>query len=990
MNPPAPPREDRLAHAPGEMAGRVRALDWSATPLGPRAAWPQALHAAVELILASPLAMIVLWGPEHVQIYNDGYRALMGDKHPAGLGQRVRECWPEAWEFNRAVCEAAWRGESLSFRDQPLVLERRGRPEDTWFDLTYAPLRDEEGAVAGVLATVVETTAKVRGEAALREGEALLRGMFEQAPTFMVLLQGPEHRVARANPGYLRVIGGRDVLGRTIAEALPEAAEQGFIALLDRVYRTGEAYSALGARWALREAPGAAPREMFLDFVFQPIRDAAGQVVGIFVEGADVTERVRAAAALRESEALGRQILDGATDYAIIATDLDGRVTRWNAGAARILGWSEAEMRGRTLHPIFTPEDVAAGRVEAERRAALATGRAAGESAQRRRTGEHFPASCALTPLRDDAGAPVGFVKVLRDRTSAQRREARLAFIARASAGLLEAADPDAVLPPLLEEGAGLLGYDQAYLYSVAAEEGNLLLTHAFGVGERARRALACVPFSVPLCGIVAETGRPLVLDNLLSSTDPRLAAGRAAGLDAYAGYPVFADGRVVAVVAFGIRACPAFAAEELEVMATLARFLSVVRERREREAALERRVAERTAELREREEQLRQAQKMEAIGQLTGGLAHDVNNMLQGIGGAVEMLERRVAEGRLAELPRLFAAARDGVARAASLTHGLLAFARRGRLDARPLALDEAVGGMADLIRRTVGPEIELRLRLCGGAWAALLDRGGLESALLNLAINARDAMPAGGVLAFATRELALSAHDLAGEPDPVAPGEFVEVAVSDTGEGMTPDVLARVFEPFFTTKPIGKGTGLGLSQIYGFVRQSGGMVRIASTPGEGTTVRLFFPRAAAEAALPAPAPAIAPRAAGEGEESRTLLLVEDEGAVRALTAETLRERGYEVLEAPDGPAALRLLAGARRVDLLVTDVGLPGLNGRQLADAARERRPGLPVLFITGYAGVALDGGLPPGMAAITKPFTHAALTERVAAMLEGVEAF
>jgi CheY-like chemotaxis protein len=311
------------------------------------------------------------------------------------------------------------------------------------------------------------------------------------------------------------------------------------------------------------------------------------------------------------------------------------------------------------------------------------------------------------------------------------------------------------------------------------------------------------------------------------------------------------------------------------------------------------------------------------------------------------------------------------------------LTFARRGHLDARPIVVDEVVSGMVDFVQRTVGPGIEVHLRLRGGTGMVRVDRSGLESALLNLAINARDAMQGAGRLTFSTREMSLSTEDLTGDADPITPGEFVQISVSDTGGGMSQDVMAHVFEPFFTTKPIGQGTGLGLSQLYGFVRQSGGFVRIESKVGTGTTLRLHLPLHSAErAAEAAPSPATAQMADGEG--GRTVLLVEDEAAVRCLVAEALRERGHTVLEADDGPSGLRLLSGAARVDLLVTDVGLPGLNGRQVADAARERRPTLPVLFITGYAGTTLDDGLPPGMAAIAKPFALDALAERVAAML------
>ncbi|MFC0386005.1 ATP-binding protein [Muricoccus vinaceus] len=283
--------------------------------------------------------------------------------------------------------------------------------------------------------------------------------------------------------------------------------------------------------------------------------------------------------------------------------------------------------------------------------------------------------------------------------------------------------------------------------------------------------------------------------------------------------------------------------------------------------------------------------------------------------------------------------------------------------------------------MNRTVGPAIKVRMDLSDGKWAVRLDPSGIESALLNLAINTRDAMSDEGRLTFSTREVFLSAADLRGD-EVAGSGDFVLLSVTDTGTGMPADVQARAFEPFFTTKPLGKGTGLGLSQIYGFVRQSGGLVRIDSKEGAGTTVSLYLPRShvATEAEeVAAPIGAVATKASG-----RTILLVEDEAAVRALAAESLRDRGYLVLEAEDGPSGLAMIDRAAAVELLVTDVGLPGLNGRQLADAARERRPTLPVLFITGYAGTALNDGLPPGMAAIAKPFSLDHLAERVDLML------
>ncbi|MBV9775593.1 MAG: response regulator, partial [Acetobacteraceae bacterium] len=390
-------------------------------------------------------------------------------------------------------------------------------------------------------------------------------------------------------------------------------------------------------------------------------------------------------------------------------------------------------------------------------------------------------------------------------------------------------------------------------------------------------------------------------------------------------------------------------------------------------------------AEMREREraeEALRQAQKMEAVGQLTGGIAHDFNNMLQGISSNLEMLQRRVEQGRAVEARQFTDAMGKTVERAAALAHRLLAFARRQTLQPRAVLPDDLIEDMKELIQRTVGPEITVELRKDDGTWAVLCDPNQLESALLNLSINARDAMPDGGRLTISTEDVSLSEADVASQDD-AEPGEYVEIVVTDTGTGMDDVVRARAFEPFFTTKPLGQGTGLGLSQTYGFVRQSGGFVRLDSAPGRGTTVRLYLPRhEPARPSEPRPESGAEPKEADAGE---VVLLVEDEPEVREMTAERLRDLGYQILAAANGPVALDLLHSNTRVDVLVTDVGLPGgLNGRQLAEAARGSRPGLPVLFITGYAGSVLDSELAPGMEVIGKPFALDALAAKIREMI------
>ena len=397
----------------------------------------------------------------------------------------------------------------------------------------------------------------------------------------------------------------------------------------------------------------------------------------------------------------------------------------------------------------------------------------------------------------------------------------------------------------------------------------------------------------------------------------------------------------------------------------------------------LEARIAEAIAERKQAEEALRQSQKMEAVGQLTGGIAHDFNNLLTGIIGSLELLEIRLRQGRTSEIHRYVMAAQGASKRAAALTHRLLAFSRRQTLDPKSIDVNRLVMDMEELIRRTVGPHITLDVVTAVGLWPTLIDPSQLESALLNLCINARDAMPEGGRITIETANKWLD--DRAATERDLTPGQYLSLCVTDTGTGMTPDVIARAFDPFFTTKPLGQGTGLGLSMVYGFVRQSGGQVRIYSEVGCGTTMSLYLPRhygSSSEAVA-----RTTPAASTHAPTGKTVLIIDDEPSVRMLVTEVLEELGCAPIEASDGPTGLRILESEAVVDLLITDVGLPGgINGRQLADAVRITRPELKVLFITGYAENAIisSGQLAPGMRVLTKPFVVETLANRIHEMI------
>ncbi|RYX89646.1 MAG: hybrid sensor histidine kinase/response regulator [Comamonadaceae bacterium] len=391
-----------------------------------------------------------------------------------------------------------------------------------------------------------------------------------------------------------------------------------------------------------------------------------------------------------------------------------------------------------------------------------------------------------------------------------------------------------------------------------------------------------------------------------------------------------------------------------------------------------------RERELHQAHEALRQSQKMEAVGQLTGGIAHDFNNLLAGISGSLEQLTRRIGPGRFDAIEKYVAMAQGSARRAATLTQRLLAFSRRQTLDPKPLDVNRLVAGIEELVRRTVGPSVHVEVVGAGGLWPINADASQLENALLNLCINARDAMlPDGGRLTIETANKGLD--DRTAREHDLVPGQYVTICVADTGTGMSPEVAARAFDPFFTTKPMGQGTGLGLSMIYGFVRQSGGQVRIESELGKGTSMCLYLPRHTGEAKVSPDETPTETALPGEGE---VVLVIDDESTIRMVISEVLEDAGYRVLEAGDGPTGLATLQSGLRIDLLITDVGLSGgMNGRQVADAARVARPELKILFITGYAENAAvgNGYLESGMEVLTKPFELSALANKVSDMLE-----
>jgi PAS domain S-box-containing protein len=893
-------------------------------------------------MLAANQPMFAVWGTGQAMIYNDAYAEILGDHHPAALGAPFFNAWSELVDSVGPILARCYGGEPVYMDDIKLVLRRKGYPEEAHFSFFYAPMHDEAGAIGGVFCACNETTRQVRSR-----------------------------------------------------------QEQ------------------------------------------------------------------------REAETRNRQILDSAIDYAVIATDLEGNVNRWNEGARRIFLWTEAEILGEPIDLIFTPEDRAIGRPSIEMGRAAVSGVGDDERWHIRKSGERFWASGEMTPLKSEAGEIVGFVKVLRDRTDQRvaagrllESEVRFRSLVEATPGFAWTAVRDGTvtyMSPRWHEYSGTSpeeGSGDAWTHWVHPDDRESALSawdasvssgNLYEVELRLRAAdgsyrwwlSRALPTRDETGGIALWAGVCTDIETIAAAREAlarsredleaqiaRRTADRNRMWQLSTDVMLVArfDGSIVAVnpawtslldwselelvgenfLGF-VHSDDGFstrqAARKLSAGSKVLHFENRYRHRDGsyrwlswtavpdqefihavgRDITMDKEKAEALAKT---EEALRQSQKMEAVGQLTGGIAHDFNNLLTGITGSLGLLRTRLKQGRMEAIERYISTAEGAAARAAALTHRLLAFSRRQTLDPKPVNVNRLVSDMEELLQRTVGPGIRISTTLTGGVWATLCDASQLDNAILNLCINARDAMPDGGQLAIETENTWLDERQ-ARERDMV-PGQYVQISVTDTGAGMLPEVAARAFDPFFTTKPLGTGTGLGLSMIYGFAKQSGGQARIHTQPGTGTTVRIYLPRHSGIAEAEKPDPEV--DHAMPGGTAGTVLVVDDEPTIRMLVTEVLEELGYVTLEAEDGPSGLKMLQSDVRIDLLVSDVGLPGgMNGRQMADAARVGRPGLKVLFITGYAENAVIGKaqLESDMHVITKPFAMDMLAIRIRSIIQGGDA-
>jgi PAS domain S-box-containing protein len=698
-----------------------------------------------------------------------------------------------------------------------------------------------------------------------------------------------------------------------------------------------------------------------------------------------------------------RQIVNGAMDTAIISTDSQGRVSSWNTGAESILGWQEAEMLGRSLEVIFPEEDGAHRQLQIEMQDAVRLGRGGGEEGWRvKKNGTRFWAVGELSPIKEN-GELLGFLKILRDRTEQRRGEEQVAeerqaleIVNRTISTLAVEVDRQRLLQIVADAAVELSGASfGAFLQNGIADGHGALTPYALS-GATSEAAAAIAQLRKNPIFTATFDARFLVRsddttqdERFRQKGDGEDAPSAGPGLRSYLAVPVWRHGKVLGSLILGHPNPAVFSDRTEQRLVGLAAEAAVAfdnamlaHELKIFNATLEQQVVERTEQLRINEAALRQAQKMEAVGQLTGGVAHDFNNLLQVILGNLDILRRMQPHD-----PRLTRAADSAIAsakRAAALTQRLLAFSRRQPLDPKPVDSNALVSGMSDLLRRTLGETIELQTIRGAGLWLIEVDSNELEAAILNLAVNARDAMPEGGRLTIETANVELDQAYAAAHAE-VIPGQYVCLSITDTGTGMSESTLQQAFEPFFTTKPVGQGTGLGLSQVYGFVKQSGGHVKIISELGHGTTVKICLSRfERAEI----PAPTTAPAKLPEGNHGETILVTEDDDDVRAYAVNVLQDLGYRVLESHDGPFALRLLE-RHEVHLLFTDVVLRGkMSGAQLAAQAKALHPELKVLFTTGYARDAIvhHGRLDPGVELLTKPYSAEELSTRLRDMLDG----
>jgi PAS domain S-box-containing protein len=908
----------------------MRAHDWSSTPLGPLETWPQSLRSVVGLLLNSKFPMFLAWGPELAFLYNDPYSEVLGAKHPQALGRPFQEVWSEIWGDVAPLVDRALSGEATFWEDLPLTMQRKGYTEQTWFTFSYSPARDDSGAIAGVFCACNETTGKVLAERQSAAERQRLTQMFSQAPGFMAMLSGPNHVFELANGAYQQLVGHREVIGKPVREVLPDLAGQGFFELLDRVYETGQAFAGQSVRLDIQRVPSGAFEERFLDFIYQPVMDSEGRVSGLFVEGSDVTERVRGEAALRESEARFRNMADSAPAL-IWMTDAEGRVTFANMHYDYVFGRPAAEMLGEGWAEIVLPEDL-----ERHTKAFFDAFHARAPFATETRVvdkhGRIRWLRCEGVARTDDQGVFLGYTGCNIDITDAKlARDELERRVAQRTQALSES------------ERRFRAIFDSAYQFmALLTPDGTVV-----EVNQTAMQWSGITPGDIvgePFWASPPMRGDP-ELQAAIKDAIRRAASGEVVREE----HAMRGADDTLALVDFSLK----------PVLDEHGRPSHLVAEGRD------------VTEQRRNEEQLRQAQKMEAVGQLTGGVAHDFNNLLTIIRSSTDLLRRPdLPEARRS---RYIEAIADTVDRAAKLTGQLLAFARRQALAPETFDVGARVRSVAEMLDTLVGARIRVETDIPDEPCFVKADASQFETALINMAVNGRDAMNGEGTLTLrvtaSTAMPPLRGH--AGSTH-----AFVAVSITDTGSGIPADSLSRIFEPFFTTKEVGKGTGLGLSQVFGFAKQSGGDVAVDSEVGRGTTFTLYLPQIADRRDTRDMGPAIS--AETQTGAGRRVLVVEDNVDVGSFATQILQDLGYRTTWAANADEALTLLAqNADSFDVVFTDVVMPGMSGIELGQQIRRRYPALRVVLTSGYSHVLAEEGR-HGFDLVQKPYSAAILLQ------------
>ena len=923
--------------ARGEMAELIRAFDWASSPLGPAHDWPQSLKTSTDLMLRCTVPMVMLWGAAGVMLYNDAYAVFAGGRHPRLLGAKVRDGWPEVADFNDNVMKVGLAGGTLAYKDQELTLYRNGRAEQVWMNLDYSPIPDESGQPAGVLAVVIETTERVAAEASLRESEERFRNMADHAPV-MMWVTDMEGRCTYLNRAWYAFTGqtpleaeGFGWLDATHPDDKREAerifleanAKQESFRLEYRLRRSDGAY-----RWSIDAAsPRFGPRGQFLGYI--------GSVI-------DIDERREAENLIRASEARYRTLFEAidagfcVLELKLEAADgrIDYRVLEANPAFFRQTGFSQ-DVVGHWLRKAAPDLEEHWYTIYSE---VARTSKAARFEENSKTLGRWFDVHAFRMSGPDDGKVAVLFNDITQRRQSEERiRQLNDTLEQRIAKALAERE----FLAKIVETtDAQVQAIDKNYRW--LAINSSCVAEYERLYGKRP---------------VVGESLLEMLADMPEEQMEAKAAWGRALSGEAFSqigeyGNPEF-EKRVYEM--------------KFEILTNLdgeqvGAFL------------MGRDITERVIEqarLREAEEQLRQSQKMEAMGQLTGGVAHDFNNLLTPIIGSLDMLQRRGVGSERER--RLIDGALQSAERAKVLVQRLLAFARRQPLQATNVKVGALVEGMAELIESTLGPNINVTVDLDPDLPDANADANQIEMALLNLVVNARDAMPNGGQLTIAVRRDEMTKDSRTD----LKPGLYVRLSVIDTGSGMDEITLQRAVEPFFSTKGFSRGTGLGLSMVHGLAAQLGGGMRIKSAPDQGTSVELWLPVSVTQTGLAHRAADAAPKKIGRG----AALLVDDDDLVRMSTADMLSDLGFEVLEARSGEEAIQLMERGAVPDVLVTDHVMPGMSGGELAIAARTLKPDLPVLVVSGYAEV---DGVSPELARLTKPFRNAELADSLSLLM------